>query len=365
MAESQIPFVDLASVVGADPEIAGAVLEVVQSGRYVGGAAVEAFEQAWARYCGCGHAIGVGNGLDALTLILRAHDIGAGDEVIVPSWTFIATWLAVTRVGALVVPVEVDPDTGNIDPSLLSEALGPRVRAVICVHLYGQPANVSAIRDAIGARDVVLIEDAAQAHGATLAGARAGSLADAAAFSFYPSKNLGALGDGGAVTCVSSAIAARVRRLGNYGAETKYHHLEAGVNSRLDALQAAALLVRLHRLDAENARRREIASTYTAELVDLPWLALPRVIDGADPVWHLFVVRCAERDQLAAQLASAGIETGMHYPVATHRSGAYAGLGLDLPIADTLAQISLSLPIGPHLSGTDVARVIDAVRSFR
>lgn len=363
-AAPTVPFLDLRAIVGEDAEVAEAVARVVRSGRYVGGPEVEAFERAWAGFCGTRHAVGAGNGLDALTLALLALDVGPGDEVIVPSWTFIATWLAVSRVGAKPVPVEVDPDTGNLDPDRVAAALSPRTRALVAVHLYGQPADTDRISDALAGSEVALIEDAAQAHGAMLRGRRTGALGRIAAFSFYPGKNLGALGDGGAVTTDDEELARRVRRLGNYGSERKYEHLERGANSRLDPIQAAALSVRLRRLEADNARRRAIADTYMDTLGGLEWLRLPRVIDGAEPVWHLFVVRTERRDALARHLAERGIETGLHYPVANHRSGAYADQGFDLPIADELAATCLSLPIGPHLSDADVERVIEAVTSF-
>jgi dTDP-3-amino-3,4,6-trideoxy-alpha-D-glucose transaminase len=283
----------------------------------------------------------------------------------VPSWTFIATWLAVSSAGATLLPVEVDRSTGNLDPARLAVAFEQAdVRAVVPVHLYGQPADMDEIGALAAARGVPVIEDAAQAQGASWRGRRVGALGTAAAFSFYPAKNLGALGDAGAVTSNDAELVERVRILGNYGSARKYDHIRRGVNSRLDSLQAAVLLERLRVLDEWNVRRSRIAARYLEAFADLAWLARPRVIDGAGPVWHLFVVRTPLRDALREHLDAKRVRTGLHYPIANHRSGAYAAEGFELPIADQLATESLSLPIGPHLTGSDADRVIDAVRSF-
>jgi dTDP-3-amino-3,4,6-trideoxy-alpha-D-glucose transaminase len=362
----RVPLLDLrAATAELATELSDAAARVLRSGWYVGGDEVAAFETEWAGFCGAASSVGTGNGLDALTLTLRALEIGRGDKVIVPSFTFIATWLAVSAVGATPVPVEPDPATGNIDPEGIGGAIGPRTRAIIAVHLYGQPADMDAIDAVVSATGAHVIEDAAQAHGARWWGRRAGALGTAAAFSFYPVKNLGALGDGGAVVTSDQTIANTVRMLGNYGARAKYNHEVPGVNSRLDALQAALLRVKLRRLDEWNERRRHVARRYVEELNDLPWLSLPQVHGSAEPVWHLFVVRTEDRDGLRDHLTARGIETGLHYPVPPHRSGAYDSFGFRLPIADRLAAQSLSLPIGPHLSDAQVDLVVDSVRSCR
>jgi dTDP-4-amino-4,6-dideoxygalactose transaminase len=367
VSDPPVQFLDVhAGTAELQERLKAAMVRVLESGTYIGGAEVERFERAWSDYCGAGATVGVGNGLEALSLALRSFGIGPGDAVVVPSWTFIATWLAVSVVGATVLPVEVDPTTANLDPHGLAIALeSASVRAVIPVHLYGQPADMTAICALAKSADVPVIEDAAQAHGATWHGRRVGALGDAGAFSFYPAKNLGALGDAGALTSDDPQLVKRVRRIANYGSESKYHHVERGVNSRLDPLQAAVLYERLQVLDEWNARRCAIAERYLNALDDLPWLALPRVLDGAEPVWHLFVVRTPARDALREHLSDAGVATGLHYPVANHRSGAYAECGFELPIADQLAREALSLPIGPHLSAVETDRVIAAVRAFR
>jgi dTDP-3-amino-3,4,6-trideoxy-alpha-D-glucose transaminase len=336
----------------------------MRCGQYVGGEELAAFEHEWARYCGAGHCVGTGNGLDALVLSLRALDIGKGDEVIVPAFTFIATWLAVSAVGATPVPVEPDLSTANLDPERLGDTASSRTRAILPVHLYGQPADMEAVTTVAKAFGAPVVEDAAQAHGARWRERRVGVLGDMAAFSFYPAKNLGAFGDGGAVVCSDPELAERVRTLGNYGALGKHDYAVAGVNSRLDTLQAAFLRVRLRRLDEWNERRRAVARRYLEELEALPWLELPFVSAHADHVWHLFVVRCDDRDRLREHLTDRGVQTGLHYPVAPHRTQTYTHLGLRFPLADRLAERSLSLPISPHLSDEQVSQVIDAVRSY-
>jgi dTDP-4-amino-4,6-dideoxygalactose transaminase len=360
----RIPFLDVPAIYAelAD-ELDAAARAVMASGAYILGPEVTAFEEEFAAYCGTRHAIGVGSGLDALRLVLEAYGIGPGDEVVVPSNTFIATWLGVSQVGATPVPVEPDAATHNITAAGIEAALGDRTRAIMPVHLYGQPADMDAIM-ALGARHgVPVIEDAAQAHGAHYRGRRAGSLADAAAFSFYPGKNLGALGDGGAVTTDDDELADGVRMLRNYGSRQKYHHDAQGLNSRLDSLQAAFLRVKLRRLDEFNNRRRAVAARYLQGLRDAPALTLPQVPEWCDPVWHLFVVRHPDRDALQARLAEAGVDTLIHYPIPPHRCGAYADFAsAELPVAEALSAEVLSLPIGPHLAGSDVERVIEAVR---
>jgi dTDP-4-amino-4,6-dideoxygalactose transaminase len=360
-----IPFVDLSPQHAEVRDALDAAYRRVSArSEYILGEEVAAFERAFARWCGVRHCVGVGNGLDALTLLLRALDVGPGDEVIVPSNTFIATWLAVTQAGATPRPVEPDPHTFNIDPQRVEDAMTPRTRAIIAVHLYGRLADMPALRAIADRHGVRLLEDAAQAHGASTGGVRAGAFGDAAAFSFYPTKNLGALGDAGAVTTHDDALAARVRLLRNYGSARKYEHTVAGVNSRLDALQAAFLSAKLPQVDRWNAQRREIARRFRAAWADIPGLHVPDDAEDAH-VWHLFVLRCKDRDALAARLEAAGIATQIHYPVPPHRSGAYAaGPWPPLPIADTLANEALSMPLFPGLGDDDVARIVDAVATF-
>ncbi|MFO1216876.1 MAG: DegT/DnrJ/EryC1/StrS family aminotransferase [Burkholderiaceae bacterium] len=364
-----IRFLDLQRIhAGQRAALLAACERVIDGGQYVLGPEVEAFEAEFAAYCGVRHCIGVANGLDALELALRAWGIGPGDEVIVPSWTFIATWLAVSAVGATPVPVEPADGSFLIDPLRVEAAITPATRAIIAVHLYGAPADMAALAALARRHRLHLLEDAAQAHGARCGGRRAGALGDAAAFSFYPGKNLGALGDGGALTCDDDAFAQRVRRLRNYGSARKYVHEVAGRNSRLDELQAAVLRVKLARLDRENAHRRELAQAYQDGLgVGLAGcaLTLPAELPGRESVWHLYVVRTPQRDALQRALAAQGVETGIHYPVACHRQGAYAGRSWTaLPRAEQLAAEVLSLPMGPHLSTADVRQVCAVVRSL-
>lgn len=344
-------------------ELVAAAERVIRSGRYLLGNETEAFEQEFAAYCGARHCVGVANGLDALTLSLVALGVGPGDEVIVPSHTFVATWLAVSHAGATPVPVEVDARTFNIDPSRIEEALSPRTRAVVPVHLYGQPAELQGILDLARARGLHVLEDGAQAQGARYRGQRIGHHGDAVAWSFYPGKNLGALGDGGAVTTDDDALAGRLRRLRNYGSTVKYHHEVAGFNSRLDEIQAAMLRVKLRQLDHDNADRARVAAAYLAR-IDGPGLLLPVVADGVEPVWHLFVVRHRRRTELAQLLQARGIGTLIHYPIAPHLQGAYANLAYArgaLPIAERLQDEVLSLPMSPRLSIEETHFVAAAV----
>jgi dTDP-4-amino-4,6-dideoxygalactose transaminase len=363
-----VPFLDVkAAYDELRAELDAAVRRVMESGWYILGEEVEAFEREFASYCGVKHCVGVANGLDALHLILRAAGIGSGDEVIVPSNTYIATWLAATHAGARPVPVEPDPRTSNIDPNRVEDAITSRTRAILAVHLYGQPAAMTPINEIARARGLRVVEDAAQAHGGRVAGRRAGALGHAAGFSFYPGKNLGAYGDAGAVTTDDAPLADRLRMLRNYGSRVKYFNEMLGFNSRLDPLQAAMLRVKLRRLDAWNARRRQIAARYLRELAGVPELTLPEVAAEAEPAWHLFVVRHPRRDELQRHLASRSIGTLIHYPVPPHLSEAYRGLELSagaFPIAEELAQTVLSLPMGPHMTDADTDAVIEAVRSF-
>ena len=327
------------------------------------GPELERFEAAFAASSGAAHAVGVGNGLDALRLTLQALGIGPGDEVVVPSHTFVATWLAVAATGARVVPVEPGPHPYLIGTAAVAAAITPRTAAIVPVHLYGEPADMPALARLAARHSLALVADAAQAHGALVGGHPAGAWGDASTWSFYPAKNLGALGDGGAVTTDDPALAARLRRLRNYGSETKYIHLEPGVNSRLDDLQAAVLGVRLAVLDEWNQRRRAVAERYADGLADTG-LHLPP--PAAGHAWHLYVVGTPARDALAARLGAAGVGTLVHYPVPCHRQAAFAGdpvAALGLPVADRLAAGVLSLPMGPHLAAAAVDRVIDAVHS--
>lgn len=360
-----IPFLDLRCQHDAlKAELQEASDRVMTRGVFILGEQLAEFESAFAAYCGAKHCVGVGTGLDALHLILRAYGIGPGDEVIVPAHTFIATWLAVSHAGATPIPVDVNTETGNLDANRIAAALSPRTRAIIPVHLYGQTADIDAVRLAIGGRDIRVIEDAAQAHGARYKGRVAGTLGDAAAFSFYPGKNLGALGDGGAIVTNDETLAATIRRLRNYGSDIKYHHDVIGWNSRLDELQAAFLSVKLRYLDEWNAARRLAAEAYLAALGDLPGLTLPSIPTWAEPVWHLFVVRSAQRDRLQSHLTAQAIGTLVHYPVPPHLQGAYRHLGLpegSLPAAEAWADEALSLPLWP---GVPTAPVISAIRQF-
>jgi dTDP-4-amino-4,6-dideoxygalactose transaminase len=357
-----VPFLDLSA---AYSELAGdidaAVMRVLHSGYYIGGPEVERFEAAFARYCEAQTCIGVGNGLDALHLVLVAMGIGPGDEVIVPSNTFIATWLAVAQVGAVPVPVEPDPQTYNIDPARIEAAITSRTKVIIPVHLYGQPADLDPIMAIARRNGLRVLEDAAQAQGARYKGRRIGAHGDAVAWSFYPGKNLGALGDAGAVTTSDPALAARIKMLRNYGSSTKYVHEMPGYNSRLDPIQAAVLSVKLDHLDAWNGRRRTIAAAYR-DALRASGLQLPAVPEWAEPVWHLFVVRHPQRDALQKTLAEAGVGTLIHYPIAPHRQGAFAEMaGLSLPVSERIHAEVLSLPIGPQMTDAQVARTIEAV----
>ena len=360
---TSVPFLDVgAGYVELKREIDAAVAAVLESGWYIGGQPVERFEAEWASFCDARHALGVGNGLDALTLALLALGVGAGDEVIVPSHTFIATWLAVTHVGARPVPVEPVPAGFHIDPARIEAAITPRTRAIVPVHLYGQPADLDPILEIGRRHGLKVVEDAAQAHGALYRGRRIGAHGDAVAWSFYPGKNLGAVGDAGAVTTDLAEVAERIAMLRNYGSSQRYVHDVVGYNSRLDPLQAAVLSVKLRYLEDWNQRRKALAATYLQALTGAP-LGLPATPEWAQSVWHLFVVTHPRRDELQQALARAGVQAQVHYPVPTHRQSAYAGLGLcALPQAETLARTVLSLPMGPHLVATQRLRVIDAMR---
>ena len=365
-----IPFLDLGRINARDrEELAAAFVRVLDSGWYVLGAEVAAFEQEYARYCGVEHAVGVGNGLDALTLILRAwRELGhlaVGDEVLVPANTYIATILAITENGLTPVLVEPELATFNLDAALIESHVTSRTRAVLPVHLYGQTADMTAINAAAARHGLLVIEDCAQAHGARHAGAIAGALGHAAGHSFFPSKNLGALGDAGAVTTNDARLAAAVRALRNYGSHRKYENRYQGVNSRLDELQAALLRVKLKRLDADNENRRAIAGRYRSEVTH-PGIILPGDGFANEPVWHVFVVRSAARDELQRHLAERGIDTLIHYPIPPHRQQAYAAWReRSYPVTERIHAEVLSLPVSPVMAQAEVSAVIEACNAWR
>ena len=361
-----IPFLDMrAPHVELRQDIDAAIARVIDSGWYILGSELEAFETEYAAYCEAKHCIGLANGLDALHLALRAMDVGPGDEVIVPSNTYIATWLAVSQCGATPVPVEPDARTYNIDPALIEAAITPRTKVILPVHLYGQPADMDPILAIARNHGLRVLEDGAQAHGARYKGQRIGAHGDAVAWSFYPGKNLGALGDGGAVTANDPELADRIRVLRNYGSRVKYVNEVQGYNSRLDPLQAAVLRIKLTHLDSWNARRAHVAKIYLKGL-DGSGLVLPHVPEWAAPAWHLFVVRHPQRDALQQRLSETGVGTLIHYPIPPHKQAAYADAGFApeaFPIASWMADEVLSLPMGPHLAMDDVAWVIEAVQA--
>ena len=360
-----VPFLDLkAPHQELKAELVSAFTRVLDSGWYIVGKELESFETKFAEYCGVEHCIGVGNGLDAIHLLLEAYGIGPGDEVLVPSNTFIATWLAVTRTGAKPVAVEPDPHTYNIDSAALEAAITSHTAAIIPVHLYGQPADMDAINRIAERHKLIVIEDAAQAQGARYRDRCVGSLGHAAATSFYPGKNLGALGDGGAVLTSDAAIADKVRELRNYGSKVKYRHNKLGYNSRLDELQAALLSVKLCHLDAWNERRREIAQLYSKH-IHHPEIVIPFVPNWITPVWHLYVVRTPHRNRLQQYLRECQIETMIHYPIPPHLQQCYQGLQSNSqPIAEQLSEEILSLPISPSMGDAEIEYVISSLRAY-
>jgi len=363
-----VPFLDLRAIyLELRPEIDAAMRRTLESGRYILGDEVAAFEQEYAAYCECKYCVGVASGLDALHLALLALDVGPGDEVIVPANTYIATWLAVSQCGATPVPVEPDMATYNIAPERIEEAISPRTKVIIAVHLYGQPADLDPILGLAHRYGLKVLEDGAQAHGARYKGKRVGAHGDMVAWSFYPGKNLGAFGDGGAITTDDEELARRVRVLGNYGSRSKYVNVVAGYNSRLDELQAAVLRVKLRHLDRFNDARRLIAQAYLDDLA-CTGLILPAVAEWAEPVWHLFVVRCAARDTLQRELTEVGIQTLIHYPIPPHLQGAYAMMGLKngaFSISEKIHAEVLSIPIYPTMSARETAEVITRMRELR
>src|SRR5215207_1075120 len=363
-----VPFLDMKSPYRElKDELDAAYQRVMDSGWYILGEEVESFEREFAQYCDVKHCVSVGNGLEALHLIMCARGIGAGDEVIVPSNTYIATWLADSYAGATPVAVEPDPRTYNLDPNRVEAAITPRTRAILPVHLYGQTADMDPLLALAERYHLKVIEDAAQAQGACYKGRKSGSLGHAAGFSFYPGKNLGALGDAGAITTNDDVLADQVRTLRNYGSKVKYYNEVKGYNSRLDEMQAAFLRVKLQHLEEWNERRLNAASVYLEALAGLPDLVLPEVPEWAAPIWHIFTIRHPRRDDLQNYLKNAGIGTLIHYPVPPHLSGAYAELGIPagtFPIAETIASTQLSIPMGPHLSPADTEYVISTIREY-
>ena len=362
----KVPFLDLkAAYLELKDELDAASQRVLESGWYILGEEVESFEREFADYCGVKHCIGVGNGLEALHLILRGYGIGQGDEVIVPANTYIATWLAASYAEATPVPVEPNSRTYNLAPENIEAAITEKTKAIMPVHLYGQTADMDAINEIAGKYNLKVIEDAAQAQGARYKGKPAGSLGDAAGFSFYPGKNLGAYGDAGAVTTDSDELADAVRLLRNYGSRVKYYNEVKGFNSRLDPLQAAFLRVKLKHLESWNERRRQAAGLYLEELAETPDYILPFVPEWAEPAWHLFVILHKDRDNLQQFLNNKGIGTLIHYPVPPHLSEAYSEKGIyKFPISESIAETTLSLPIGPHLSVDEQKQVIESIINF-
>jgi len=361
-----VPFLELLPTYKElQPELDAAYRRVMESGWYLLGKELEAFESEFAHFCGAAHCVGCGNGLDALHLILRAYDIGPGDEVIVPAHTFIATWLAVSYAGARPVPVDVEPVFFNLDPSKIEVAITQRTKAIMPVHLYGHPADITPINAIAKKYGLKVIEDAAQAHGAAYCGVRCGALGNAAGFSFYPGKNLGAFADAGAVVTNEPEVAECVRKLRNYGSAVKYHHELQGINSRIDELTAAILRVKLAHLTEWNTRRQEVAQRYLTALQNVTGLGLPHEQVDCKHAWHLFVVRYTGRELLQRALSKQDIGSLVHYPVPPHRAEAYTELGYapgDFPVAEQLASEVLSLPIGPHLAEDQLDCVVDAVR---
>jgi dTDP-4-amino-4,6-dideoxygalactose transaminase len=362
-----IEFFDLKSINNASrSELTAAFQRVLESGWYILGKEVDNFEIEFASFCGVNYCVGVGNCLDALQLILQSYDIGSGDEVIVPSNTYIATWLAVSNIGATPVPVEPVLDTYNIDPSLIENSITSKTKAIIVVHLYGQPVNMDSVNNIARRYKLKVIEDSAQAHGARYKGRRVGGLGDVSGFSFYPGKNLGALGDGGAVTTNDQSLSNKVKLLRNYGSKIKYQNEVKGFNSRLDELQAAFLIEKLLILDQQNEKRRQIASLYTNQLADIEDIKLPFSPDWAESVWHQFIIRHPKRDDLSKNLRKAGVGTMIHYPIPPHLQLAYKEMRMnkgDLPISEIIHKEVLSLPISPMMSLAQVETVIDAVKA--
>lgn len=368
LPSAHIPFLDLQAEYHAlaAEGMESAILASLRNAQYIHGPAVRTFEQHWAAYCGAKEAVAMDSGTAALEIAMKGLGICPGDEVIVPAHTFIATAAAVMLCGARPVFVDADPLHWQIDPAQVAQAITPKTRAVIVVHLYGQPANMDAFAHICSQRKLLLIEDAAQAQGARCHDRRVGSFGTVGCFSFYPAKNLGAFGDAGAITTNDSELANRMRRLCNHGRMTKYEHTEVGENLRMDEIQGVVLDFKLPHLDSWNARRHEIATTYREQLRDLP-LFIPETIPGTEPVHHLFPIATPCRDHLIRFLLSQDIDCGIHYPLPLHLQPAFASLGYrkgEMPVAERIGREELSLPIGPFMSDNQVFRVCDAVRNF-
>ena len=360
-----IPFLSLKPVNEQyRAELDAAIQRVLDKGWYLLGQEITDFENAFAKFCGVKNCVGVGNGLDALTLIIKAYGFGPGDEIIVPSNTYIATILAISQNGCTPVLVEPDINTYNINPDLIEAAITSKTKAIMVVHLYGQAVEMEKVWAVAQKYNLKVIEDSAQAHGAMYQGRRTGSLSDASGFSFYPGKNLGCLGDGGAVTTNDDDLAKRVRALRNYGSEIKYQHLFKGVNSRLDEIQAAMLSVKLKYLDQDNQKRRAVARFYRENIVN-PQIVLPQVKNEESHVWHIFAVRCARRDELQKYLSDNGIGTQIHYPIPPHKQQAYSEWNaLSLPIAEQISREELSLPMSPVLTQEEMEYVVERINQF-
>lgn len=367
MPVSSIPFLNLRDTyLELQREIDAAVLRVLNSGTYINGPEVNDFEEEWARYCGSNFAVGTSNGLDSLVIALRILGIGKGDEVIVPSHTYIATWLAVTEVGAKIIPVEPNPETYNIDEKRVQAAITKNTKAIIAVHLYGRPVEIDTISEIAKNNKLYLIEDAAQAHGARFKGNRIGSHGDLVCWSFYPGKNLGAFGDAGAITTNSSELANLAKVYLNYGSEKRYEHVIAGSNKRLDPMQAAILRVKLKYLDQWNSRRTKIAEQYISGIENAN-ITVPTVSKHSTSVWHLFVIRAQNRDALIRHLEDQKINTLIHYPTPPFAQLAYKKQSFahfDLKLAQSLSEQILSLPIGPHLDYSQVSYICDNINKF-
>ena len=361
-----ISFLDLAKVNNRfRAEIDARFARILDKGWYLQGEENELFSKHFADYCGAKHAIGVANGLDALNLIIRAHGFGAGDEIIVPANTYIATILAISENGCTPVLVEPDIRTYNIDPDKIEAAVTAKTKAIMVVHLYGQAVQMQKVWDIAKKYKLKVFEDCAQAHGAIYQGKRVGDLSDAGAFSFYPGKNLGCMGDGGAVVTNDDVLFAKIKALANYGSDRKYHHLYKGTNSRLDELQAAVLDVKLAHLDADNARRREIAAYYRKNITN-PKIILPETYSEDAAVWHVFVVRTDERDRFQKYLADNGVQTIIHYPTPPHKQGAYAEWNdRSYPVTEEIHRTIVSLPMSPVLTDDEVKQVTEIVNAYR
>ena len=362
-----VKFLDLQRVNSRyGDELVEATRSVIQSGWYILGDEVNCFENEFAEFCGVAECVGVGNGLEAIHLALVALGVGPGDEVIVPANTYIATWLAVTYVGATIVPVDPDPLTLNLSFEAIEQRITPKTKAVIAVHLYGRCVDVPRLRSVLGGREISIIEDAAQAHGASIDGKMVGSLGDVAAFSFYPGKNLGALGDAGCVTTNSSVLAKKIRTLRNYGSSKKYLNETIGFNSRLDELQAAILRVKLRYLDDDNLRRNYISERYRNEIISSR-ISHPPTAPVGEHVWHLYTVFCEDREALITHLTNNGVGSMVHYPIPPHLQEAYRHLNFvagDFPITEQIHLNTVSLPLGPDMTDDEISCVIKVVNSF-